>query len=170
MSALLSGQGLGPDDCVPRLVVEPDKLSIGENGNGAFTIALEFQPAVVVTVKVTSLDPTAATVIPAKLTFTTADWDVAQTVTVTGIDDGDTDDETVKIRAQAFTTIDGKETPDPGGPDSVVVSVGDDDPVLSGDVVAAGNWFTCGVSSDFTMVCWGRSGPRRPDRSVWGRF
>ena len=39
------------------------------------------------TIALSSSDTTEGTVGPASLTFTTANWNVAQTVTVTGVDD-----------------------------------------------------------------------------------
>ena len=54
-------------------------------------MVLDSEPAAgTVTVAVTSGDTKAATVSPPSLTFNTANWSTAQTVTVTGVDD-DTD-------------------------------------------------------------------------------
>ena len=48
---------------------------------------LNTQPTADVTIALSSSNPTEGTVVPASLTFTTANWNVAQTVTVTGVDD-----------------------------------------------------------------------------------
>ena len=48
---------------------------------------LNTQPTADVTIGLSSSDTTEGTVLPASLTFTTANWNVAQTVTVTGVDD-----------------------------------------------------------------------------------
>src|SRR6186713_677982 len=56
-------------------------------GTATFTIVLNTQPTADVTIGVSSSDTTEGTVLPASLTFTTANWNVAQTVTVTGVDD-----------------------------------------------------------------------------------
>ena len=48
-----------------------------------------------------SLDPGAATVSPAMLTFTTANWDALQTVTVAGVDDPDMAAEAVLVQLAA---------------------------------------------------------------------
>nr|MCU0875084.1 dockerin type I domain-containing protein [Pirellulaceae bacterium] len=53
------------------------------------------QPATNVGLSVTSGDPGEATVSPAVLTFTPANWNVPQTVTVTGVDDSDRDGDQV---------------------------------------------------------------------------
>ena len=48
---------------------------------------LNTQPTADVTIALSSSDTTEGTVSPASLIFTTANWNVAQTVTVTGVDD-----------------------------------------------------------------------------------
>ena len=50
-------------------------------------MVLNAQPTADVTIALSSSDTTEGTVAPASLTFTTANWNVAQTVTVTGVDD-----------------------------------------------------------------------------------
>ena len=66
-----------------------------DGGTATFTVALRTQPSAAVTVSVTSLDTTEGRVAPSTLTFTTQNWETAQTVTVTGadddVDDGDVD-------------------------------------------------------------------------------
>ena len=52
-----------------------------------YTVVLATLPSHGVTITVTSSDATAATVSPATLTFTTSNWNSAQTVTVMGVDD-----------------------------------------------------------------------------------
>src|SRR5262249_58542326 len=56
-------------------------------GTATFTVVLTSQPAANVTIGLTSSDLTEGTVAPASVTFTNANWNVAQTVTVTGVDD-----------------------------------------------------------------------------------
>ena len=50
-------------------------------------MVLNTQPTADVTIALSSSDTTEGTVGPASLTFTTANWNMAQTVTVTGVDD-----------------------------------------------------------------------------------
>ena len=50
-------------------------------------MVLNAQPTADVTIGLSSSDTTEGTVSPASLTFTTANWNTAQTVTVTGVDD-----------------------------------------------------------------------------------
>src|SRR6185369_5772361 len=56
-------------------------------GTASFTIVLDSQPTADVVIPVASTDLTEGTVAIASLTFTAADWNVPQTVTVTGADD-----------------------------------------------------------------------------------
>src|SRR3989454_6561219 len=54
-------------------------------GTATFTVVLTTQPTANVSIGLSSSDVTEGTVAPASLTFTTANWNVAQTVTVTGV-------------------------------------------------------------------------------------
>jgi uncharacterized delta-60 repeat protein len=56
-------------------------------GTDTFTVVLNTQPSSDVVISVTSSDTGEAVVSPATLTFTAANWDTPQTVTITGVDD-----------------------------------------------------------------------------------
>ena len=62
-------------------------------GTATYTIVLTSQPAADVTIALSSTDTTEGTISPSSLTFTPANWNIPQTVTVTGVndavDDGD---------------------------------------------------------------------------------
>src|SRR5438093_1417583 len=77
------------DNDVAGITVNPTSgLTTSEAGGTAtFTVVLTSQPTANVTIGLSSSDLTEGTVSPASLTFTTANWNVAQTVTVTGVDD-----------------------------------------------------------------------------------
>src|SRR4029078_9272891 len=64
-------------------------------GTATFTVVLNSQPTADVTIGLSSNDTSEGRVNPASLTFTTGNWNIARTVTVTGvndlIDDGDID-------------------------------------------------------------------------------
>lgn len=83
------------DDDVASIVVSaPSAITTTEAGSTAtFTVVLGTQPASDVAIAVASSDTTEATAAPASLVFTSANWNAAQTVTVTGVndslDDGD---------------------------------------------------------------------------------
>ena len=66
--------------------------SVSEAGTtDTFTVVLDVQPPTDVVLTVASGDTGEAIVGPASLTFTTANWNSAQTVTATGVDDALTD-------------------------------------------------------------------------------
>ena len=79
------------------LIIRDDEFGLDESavsgpvtesgGTATFTVALRTQPTAAVTVAVTSRDPTEGRVAPSTLTFTVQNWETAQTVTVTGVDD-----------------------------------------------------------------------------------
>ncbi len=77
------------DDDVAGITVNPTAgLTTTEAGGTAtFTVVLNTQPTANVTIGLSSNDLTEGTVAPASVTFTPGNWNVAQTVTVTGVDD-----------------------------------------------------------------------------------
>ena len=123
------------DDDAAGLVLNKTSMTIDEDGSGTFTVALATQPTATVTVDVTSGDTTEATVSPQTLTFTTANWNTAQTVTVNGVDDADGTDETLDVTLDADSADTAYNTLNK----VVDVTVDDDDdvglPILSGITV-----------------------------------
>lgn len=77
------------DNDSASFVVTPSSTLITTELGGAdtFTVSLNTQPVGDVVFDITSSDLTEATVSPAQLTFTNADWATPQTVTITGVDD-----------------------------------------------------------------------------------
>src|SRR5439155_1660009 len=73
----------------PGITVTPTSgLTTTEGGGTAtFTVVLDSSPSANVTVGLSSNDLTEGTVAPASVTFTSANWNTAQTVTVTGVND-----------------------------------------------------------------------------------
>ncbi len=65
--------------------------TVNEGGTKTIGIALGTQPSGNVTVDLSSSDLTEGTVSPAQLTFTPANWNQVQNVTITGVDDTDDD-------------------------------------------------------------------------------
>src|SRR5690606_41799044 len=73
-----------------------------------FTVVLVTQPSAEVTIGLSSSDTTEGTVAPASVTFTAANWNIAQTVTVTGVDDNEVDgDITYSIATAAASSAHG---------------------------------------------------------------
>ncbi len=54
----------------------------------SFSVVLDSEPTADVTMSFSSADTTEGTVLPASVTFTPATWNVAKTITVTGVDEG----------------------------------------------------------------------------------
>ncbi|WP_302183118.1 DUF4347 domain-containing protein [Planktothrix agardhii] len=76
-------------------------------GKATFTVVLNSQPTADVTIPLTSSNTAEGTVNQSSLTFTSANWNVAQTVTVTGIDDSvDDGDIAYNIVTVAATSTD----------------------------------------------------------------
>ncbi|MBV6624815.1 MAG: CHRD domain-containing protein [Rivularia sp. (in: Bacteria)] len=75
-------------------ITETDgNTEVDESGTtDTFDVALTTQPNSDVVINITSDDADEATFAPTSLTFTNSNWDTAQTVTVTGVDDDETDD------------------------------------------------------------------------------
>ena len=78
-------------------------VSVEEGGTGSWNVALTTNPGAgctgsgSLTIGVASDDTGAVTVSPATLTFTTANWSTAQTVTATAVEDSDLANETATI-------------------------------------------------------------------------
>ena len=56
-------------------------------GTATFTVKLNSQPSADVSIAISSSDTTEGTVSPSSIIFTSSNWNTAQTVTVTGVDD-----------------------------------------------------------------------------------
>ncbi len=70
-------------------------LATDENGSTTqFTVVLDTQPTADVVIPVASANTNEGTVDKASLTFTSSDWNIPQTVTVTGVDDATSGDRT----------------------------------------------------------------------------
>ena len=132
------------DDDTEALVVNPTSLLITEGGTGTFTVKLATKPTGNVTVSVTTGGSGAATVSPATLTFTTSNWNAAQTVTVTSAQDCDGSDGDVTISLSASG----------GGYDGLTASVKatvDDDDVQALVVSPKSLSITEGLEKTFTV-------------------
>ncbi len=106
-----------------------DALTLSTNENeAAYTVVLTSEPSGgSVTIEIESEATTVATVSPASLTFTASNWNGAQTVTVTGIDDDI--DNTDGARTTSIThTVDANDTDyEKETAGSVAVTVNDDE-------------------------------------------
>ncbi|MCF3625070.1 Ig-like domain-containing protein [Planktothrix agardhii 1801] len=104
------------------IIVAPTTgLTTSESGTTAtFTVKLDTQPTADVTIPVASSDPKEGTAAPTSLVFTAANWNTAQTVTVTGVADNTVDaDKPYTIQLQAAVSTD----PNYTGKDATDVAV-----------------------------------------------
>ncbi len=81
------------DDESMGLVLSTSSLGLAEGEDGTYTVRLSTEPTAQVTVAVTGHSGTDLTLDTASLTFTTATWNTAQTVTVTVAQDDDAEDD-----------------------------------------------------------------------------
>jgi hypothetical protein len=81
--------GTNLDDETAGILVSPTSglFTTEAAGTAMFTVVLQSQPSADVTISVSSSDTTEGTVATASLTFTSTTWNMAQSVTVTGVDD-----------------------------------------------------------------------------------
>ena len=115
------------DDDVAGIAVSPatsttSPLRTTESGSmggtATFTVTLATKPTGTVVLDVASSDTGEGTVSPSSLTFTAMDWNTAQTVTLTGVDDAPTPSDpnpatgtrpyTVTLTVNAVSTLDAK--------------------------------------------------------------
>ena len=123
----------------PGVTVSKRALTVTEEDTtgGSYTVVLDTQPTATVTVTVAGHSGTDVTRAPGTLTFTTSNWDTAQTVTVTAGDDADTTDDSVTLTHSAASTDSGYSGITIAG---VVVTVSDNDTArVTGVTVDAGD-------------------------------
>ncbi len=111
----------------PGITITETAITIDEGDEGTYTVVLATQPGAAVTITPTSGTLATATVSPSALTFTTANWNTAQTITVAGEDNNaDAANQAVTITHAAT----GDSTYSALDLDSVTATVTDDDPTL----------------------------------------
>ena len=107
------------DDDEDGVTIYPTEVTVTEGQTATYTVVLDSQPTGDVTVTVKDpTDNTAVTADPARLTFTTADWDDAQEVTVSAAQDDDDQDGSATVTHEVASTgdasYDGIAAPDVG--------------------------------------------------------
>ena len=161
-SADASYNGLDPIDAAVTnadgdtagIIVTPITGGITTEGAGTttFAVVLRSQPTADVTIGLSSNDVTEGTVGPSTLTFTTVNWNVAQTVTVTGVnDDLDDGDKVYRIVTAAAVSADLNY----GGFDPIDVFVTNTDDDTAGITVTPTSGLTtteAGGTATFTVV------------------
>ncbi len=112
------------DDDTAGVTVTPTSLSIAEDGSASYDVVLDSRPTGDVFVLPESSNDDGATVAFLPLVFDPENWDTPQSLTVSGADDADSDDESVAITHEA-SSGDAKYHRIPVA--SVSVAVADDD-------------------------------------------
>ena len=112
------------DDDEVAVVVSVSTVSVGEGASGTYTVELGSEPAGDVVVEIAS-DNSDVTVGGDELTFTDANWNVAQTVEVSAGHDGDAADDTATLTHAVSSTDDSDYDALPSV--SVAVTVTDDE-------------------------------------------
>ena len=112
----------------PGVTLSTTSLDVPEGGEATYTVVLNTQPAADVEVRLVRRGQDGdIRVSPDRLTFTTANWDTAQTVTVRALVDDDVDNGSVDFLHRTRSTGD----PDYEGVDSLTITVTEQD---AGDV------------------------------------
>ena len=89
------------DDDAAGLTLNPTSLPMAENTSTQYTVALATRPSASVAVTITGHDETDLTLDKTSLTFTTTNWNEAQTVTVTVGEDDDGVEDSVTLTHSA---------------------------------------------------------------------
>jgi hypothetical protein len=89
------------DDDVLAPVVPSLPIAVDEGTSASVGVHLDHRPVAATTVAITSSHPSVLAVSPATLTFTPDDWQIAQPVTLTAVEDLDYDDTPVTITVTA---------------------------------------------------------------------
>ena len=154
------------DNDSPAITLMPTSLTVDEGANtDTYTAVLDTQPSDTVTVTIAS-NNTDVTTAPTTLTFTTENWDMAQSVTITAADDADSvnDDATLThtagggdytgITASLSVTVIDDESPGLSMPATLTVGEGTDITysVVLNTVPIASVTVTIGTSGDVTTT------------------
>ena len=134
-SVLTKDVWVAVQDNDPGVSVRPPAVTVMEEdtAGSSYEVVLRTQPSDPVTVTVSGTSGTEVTATPSTLTFTTANWDTAQRVTVTAGADANKQSETVTLvhsaRGGGYGSVSIEE---------VSVTVRDNDPPSAGDVRLVG--------------------------------
>ncbi len=143
------------DDASGFTIVESGGTSVNESGTtDTFTAVLTSEPVTNVVILVSSGDTGEATVNVPSLTFTPANWDTAQPVTVTGVDDDLDDGDQSTLITLSIDDANSDDAFDPLADQTVNATTVDDD--ASGFTVVESSGSTSvnesGTTDSFTVV------------------
>jgi hypothetical protein len=95
------------DDPIAVTIQSGSPASVLEGGTAIFTVRLAAQPSTTVDVTCTSNDTSSVTVSPATFSFTSATYNSPKTVTITGVEDADTLNDSAVVTCSAAGWTDG---------------------------------------------------------------
>ena len=132
------------------VTVSTTTLTVAEGATGTYTVKLNTQPTSDVVINVTATGNSDVTVSPSRLTFSSSDWNTAQTVTVAADDDDDAANDTASI-AHEVVAADSADAYDDVAVTGVAVTVTDDDTV---EVTVSSSTLTVskGATATYTVV------------------
>ena len=134
-----------------------DLLTTEAGSSSTFTVVLDAQPNADVTVSITGLDPTENSLSTNTLTFTAANWNTPQSITITGVDDTLVDgDITTTLTATASNTG------GYAGTESATIDVVSQDTAADADNDGADDSFE-GSNDPLTNAPYDRNGDGIPD-------
>ena len=114
------------DDDTAGVSINPTALTVAEGSAATYTVVLDTEPTADVTVTVSGHEGTDVSVDKTTLTFTPANWNVAQTVTVSAAQDGDAAADEAVTLSHAISSV--EDTLYNGvAADSVTVTIIEDD-------------------------------------------
>ena len=113
------------DNDISGVSVSPTFLRLNEMEAGEYTIVLATDPGQEVSIVATPSVASKVTVQPGSLRFTSGNWETPQTVTVTALNDSDSDDEALTVEHRVVGYGDVQVA------DAVSVQVSDDDPEVA---------------------------------------
>ena len=137
------------DDDALGMSLSETVVKVNEGGSSTYTVWLDTLPSGGVVIGVTASGSPDVSVSPARLTFTTANWDTAQTVTVRAAQDADAVNDAAFI-THAVVDADSADEYDGVAGAGVSVSVADDDAGVS--VSASALSVAEGGSATYTVV------------------
>ena len=133
------------DDDTLGVTVSPPSLNITEGASGTYTVKLDTQPTGDVTITPSSNNPE-VTLTPSSLTFTSANWNAAKTVTVSAAEDSDVANDSASVTHRVSGADYGSVSAD-----AVAVTVTDND--APGVTVSLNSLtITEGASETYTVV------------------
>ena len=94
------------EDDTAGVTIAPTALTVAEGGSAGYTVVLDSQPTGDVTVTISGHDGTDVSMDPSALTFTSDNWDIAQTVTVTIDEDEDAAADQPVTLSHAVSSVD----------------------------------------------------------------